>query len=91
MMRVTIIMILSINHILYDHLKRFGSVYVCITIVYLLFTNLGQRKDGEISAYSMFNENNEKIAGTFDAKYYEDMLLNKKQLSSFLNIFHKQC
>ena len=50
-----------------------------MSIVYLLFTNLGKRKEGEISAYSMFNDNNEEIAGTFGAKFYENMLLHKKQ------------
>ena len=35
---------------------------------------MGERKAGEISAYSMFNENYEKIAGTFGADLYEKML-----------------
>jgi hypothetical protein len=29
--------------------------------------NLGKRKPGELSAYSVFNKDFKKIAGTFDA------------------------
>ena len=49
-------------------------VYFCVSIIYFIFTNLGTRQEGEISAYSMFNKNFEKIAGTFGADLYENML-----------------
>ena len=35
-----------------------------ITIIALIFLNLGQRKPGELSAYSVFNPNNERILGS---------------------------
>ena len=43
---------------------NFGAVYFMITIIALIFLNLGQRKPGELSAYSVFNPNNERILGS---------------------------
>ena len=43
---------------------NFGAVYFMITIISLIFLNLGQRKPGELSAYSVFNPNNERILGS---------------------------
>ena len=43
---------------------NFGAVYFMITIIILIFINLGQRKPGELSAYSVFNPNNERILGS---------------------------
>ena len=43
---------------------NFGAVYFMLTIIALIFLNLGQRKPGELSAYSVFNPNNERILGS---------------------------
>ena len=43
---------------------NFGAVYFMITIIALIFLNLGERKPGEISAYSVFNPNQERILGS---------------------------
>jgi hypothetical protein len=43
---------------------NFGAVYFMLTIIALIFMNLGQRKPGELSAYSVFNPNHERILGT---------------------------
>ena len=43
---------------------NFGAVYFMITIIALIFLNLGQRKQGELSAYSVFNPNHERILGS---------------------------
>lgn len=43
---------------------NFGAVYFMITIIVLIFLNLGQRKPGELSAYSVFNPNHERILGS---------------------------
>ena len=32
-----------------------GPVYVCLSIIVMIFFNLGKRKAGEASAYSIFN------------------------------------
>lgn len=31
-----------------------------------MFTNLGKRQEGTLSAYSVFNDNFERLAGTMD-------------------------
>ena len=38
----------------------------------LVCSNTGQKKEGELSAYAVFNPNNEKLPGTFDASKIED-------------------
>ena len=43
---------------------QFGAVYFLITIAVLIFTNLGKRRPGSLSAYSVFNPNNQRILGT---------------------------
>ena len=43
---------------------NFGAVYFMLTIIALIFLNLGQRKPGELSAYSIFNPNHQRILGT---------------------------
>ena len=43
---------------------NFGAVYFMLTIIALIFLNLGQRKPGELSAYSVFNPNHQRILGT---------------------------
>jgi len=41
----------------------FGTIYICISIIILIFYNLGERKSNELSAYSIFNQNNQRIIG----------------------------
>ena len=43
---------------------NFAAVYFMLTIIVLIFLNLGQRKPGELSAYSIFNPNHERIIGS---------------------------
>ena len=38
---------------------NFALVFILITIIALIFLNLGERKLGELSAYSVFNPNQE--------------------------------
>ena len=40
---------------------NFALVFILITIIALIFLNLGERKPGELSAYSVFNPNQERI------------------------------
>eukprot|EP01084_Bolivina_argentea_P003777 7111_1 len=68
---------------LVSYFLQFGSIYLCISIIYFIFNNLGKRKNGQLSAYSMFNDNYERIAGTFDGAFYEDMLRGKKSKPTF--------
>ena len=47
------------------------SLYVIISGTALIFMNLGHRKPGDMSAYSVFNKNFRRPAGSMDA---EEML-----------------
>ena len=50
------------------------KIYVMVSAIYIMFTNLGTRKPGEKSAYSVFNENFEKLPGTFSSDGIDAML-----------------
>jgi len=45
---------------------RVEKPYVIIMAILLIFTNLGERKRGEMSAYSVFNKGTYKILGDMD-------------------------
>uniref|UniRef100_A0A0D6R1F7 Ubiquitin-like domain-containing protein n=1 Tax=Araucaria cunninghamii TaxID=56994 RepID=A0A0D6R1F7_ARACU len=44
-----------------------GPVYILTTAFTLIFFNLGQRQQGDASAYSIFNENFRELPGTLNA------------------------
>ena len=46
---------------------NFGAVYFMLTIIALIYLNLGERKPGELSAYSIFNPNHERILGSMSS------------------------
>jgi hypothetical protein len=46
---------------------EFGSVWIIASLIAAIFFNLGDRKRGELSAYSVFNENFQHILGTLTA------------------------
>lgn len=50
---------------------HFAQVYVVITGLLIIFLNLGKRKEGELSAYSVFNKDGKKLAGEFDTNQIE--------------------
>ncbi|EFJ06190.1 hypothetical protein SELMODRAFT_451430 [Selaginella moellendorffii] len=45
-----------------------GHLYIIATIFCLIVWNLGKRQEGEISAYSIFNDDFHEIPGTFNAE-----------------------
>ena len=47
---------------------EFGLVYFFFTIILLIFNNLGERKPWELSAYSIFNPNFERIPGSMTSE-----------------------
>ncbi|CAF3014045.1 unnamed protein product [Rotaria sp. Silwood2] len=54
---------------------EFGAVYFIISLIYLMWSNLGsRRRRNQLSAYSVFNPNFEKIQGTFSAEDYDRQL-----------------
>ena len=42
------------------------NLFFIVSGIVFIFLNLGKRKQGELSAYSVFNKGFKKIAGTFD-------------------------
>jgi hypothetical protein len=47
---------------------EFCTVYLLLSALYFLFRFTGSRKQGEASAYSVFNKDCKPIAGTFDSE-----------------------
>jgi len=55
----------------------FGAVYFIVSSLFIIYYNTrtsGKRK-GEVSAYSVFNENCESLVGTLKAEHLESQLL----------------
>eukprot|EP00271_Cylindrocystis_brebissonii_P019089 TRINITY_DN564_c0_g1_i2.p1 TRINITY_DN564_c0_g1~~TRINITY_DN564_c0_g1_i2.p1 ORF type:complete len:226 (+),score=36.39 TRINITY_DN564_c0_g1_i2:236-913(+) len=48
-------------------LWELGPIYILVTCFCLIFLNLGRRKEGEASAYSIFNEGFRELPGTLNA------------------------
>ncbi|CAF1444710.1 unnamed protein product [Adineta steineri] len=55
---------------------EFGAVYFIISLLYIIWSSLSahRRRSNELSAYSVFNPNCEKIQGTFSAEDYDQQL-----------------
>uniref|UniRef100_A0A158Q806 SAYSvFN domain-containing protein n=1 Tax=Elaeophora elaphi TaxID=1147741 RepID=A0A158Q806_9BILA len=78
---------------------EFGLVFFVSSLFVLLFINLGRRKSGELSAYSVFNPQCERLPGTLTAEHFERDLLKRKRylererytsVASFFASTHKQ-
>lgn len=54
----------------------FGAVYFVVSCSYLMYRNTGTgpRERGQLSAYSVFNPNQERLDGTFTAEQFEKEL-----------------
>lgn len=59
---------------LFVHIE-FGAVFFVFSLFYLIYVNLGSRKPGEPSAYSVFNPDCEAIDGTLTAEQLERQLI----------------
>lgn len=55
---------------------EFGAIYFIISLLYLIWTSMNshRRRTNQLSAYSVFNKNFEKIQGTFSAEDYDRQL-----------------
>eukprot|EP01038_Epipyxis_sp_PR26KG_P007632 gene7632-10390_t len=49
----------------------FGSIWIIISLFLLLFNNLGTKKEGELSAYSVFNKGFKQLLGTLNADQFD--------------------
>jgi len=52
----------------------FGAVYFIVTGSVFMYFNTGTRARGTLSAYSVFNPNQERLDGTFTAEQFEGQL-----------------
>jgi hypothetical protein len=59
-----------------EHGAEFGLhiIYVVLSGFALIFTNLGRREDGSLSAYAIFNPGGQRLAGEFTAEQFEGQL-----------------
>lgn len=55
----------------------FGSMWIILSLFALLFLNLGQRKEGELSAYSVFNDGFQQLLGTMNAEQFDREIRNQ--------------
>jgi hypothetical protein len=55
----------------------FGIVYLTSSLIISIFFNLGKRRSGELSAYSVFNPNCQRLDGTFSSDDFERNVLHR--------------
>ena len=55
----------------------FGIVYLTSSIIGAIFLNLGKRREGEMSAYSVFNPGCKRLDGTFSSDDFERNVLHR--------------
>lgn len=56
---------------------EFGAIYFIISLLYVIWTSMSshrRRRTHQLSAYSVFNKNFEKIQGTFSGEDYDRQL-----------------
>jgi len=59
---------------------EFGFVYFILSMFLLLLLNLGVRKEGEFSAYSVFNPRCERLLGQLTGDHFErDVLMQRRE------------
>jgi hypothetical protein len=58
---------------------QFGFVFFIIFLLLLLLLNLGVRKEGELSAYSVFNPNYERLLGELTGEDFEQEILMRRK------------
>ncbi|VDN18966.1 unnamed protein product [Gongylonema pulchrum] len=64
---------------LYFSYIQFGLVFFVLSLFVCIFLNLGKRRAGELSAYSVFNPHCERLPGTLTAEQLErDLLLQQR-------------
>ncbi len=52
---ITLYALIWILFLYFSTFLHLEKIYVIVTGIYLIFSNLGKRKNGELSAYSVFN------------------------------------
>ncbi|CAI2353222.1 unnamed protein product [Caenorhabditis sp. 36 PRJEB53466] len=58
---------------------QFGAVFFIFSLIVFTYCNTGRRRRGEMSAYSVFNENCERLAGSMTAEHFERDMLRQRR------------
>lgn len=58
--------------------RDLAPIYVLFTGFALIVTNLGRRRPGEPSAYSVFNESFRQLPGQFNAEDVDDVVMRRR-------------
>ncbi len=53
--------------VVYNIDPGFSAVYLLLAMIVFIFVNLGQKKEGDASAYSVFNPGVQRLPGQLDA------------------------
>ena len=56
---------------------EFLTVWIILSLTFLLFTNLGDRKEGELSAYSVFNKGFRNLLGSLTAEEIDNHIRHR--------------
>jgi len=62
--------------------QDFGSLWIILSLMLSMFFNLGTRKAGELSAYSVFNKDFKKLLGTLDARDIDNEIRHNGNLNA---------
>jgi hypothetical protein len=62
--------------LLFTHVE-FGSLWIIISLFGVIFFNLGKRKEGDLSAYSVFNDGFQQLLGTMNAEQFDNEIRNR--------------
>ncbi|KAL6742155.1 hypothetical protein Aduo_015338 [Ancylostoma duodenale] len=57
---------------------QFGLVFFAMAILVAICLSLGNRSEGELSAYSVFNPNCERLLGQMTAEHFERDVLRRR-------------
>jgi hypothetical protein len=60
------------------HARELGPLFILGTMFALVCTNLGQRRAGELSAYSVFNAGVRRLPGQFTADDVDDAIMRRR-------------
>ena len=56
---------------------EFGSVYLMLCVLYLVWDNLGDAEEGSTSAYSVFNADGQQLPGQLTAQDFEREIMHQ--------------
>jgi hypothetical protein len=60
----------------------FGNPYVLLSMFALVFFNLGERKQGDLSAYNVFNDNFTELLGQLRAEHLEADIIDPNRIAA---------